>query len=64
MLSSEKQNKILKSDVAVLKIADLCAGGLSGPAGQISKTHCGQNERGTSHIHIRTRSAPKPFLEI
>lgn len=64
MLSPEKHNKIFKSDVAVLKIPDICVGGLSAPAGHISKTHCRQNEYGTAHIHIRTKSGPKPFLEI
>jgi hypothetical protein len=64
MLSPDKHNKILKSDIAVLKIADMCVGGLSAPAGQVSQTHCRQNERGTAHIHVRTKSGPKPFLEI
>ena len=64
MLSSDKHNKILKSDVAMLKIPGNCNGMLSAPAGHLSNVHVAQNERGTSKINLRHVSQTKPFLEL
>jgi hypothetical protein len=64
MLSSEKHNKMLKSDVAMLKIPGNCNGMLSAPVGQLSNVHLAQNERGTSKINLRHVPSAKQFLEL
>jgi hypothetical protein len=64
MLSSQRHNKMLKSDVAILKIPGNCSGMLSAPAGQASNIHMAQNERGTSKINLRKASQVQSFLEL
>jgi hypothetical protein len=64
MISLDKKPQYPKTDVPVLKIPDLCIGGLTGPAGNISKTLCNQNKRGTEHINIRPKSHADSFLAL
>jgi len=64
MLSLEKKQQLPKADIPVLKIPDLCIGSLTGPVGNVSKTHCNQNKRGTEHINIRPKSHTDSFLAL
>ena len=64
MLSLERKPPLPKTDVSILKIPGLCIGGLTGPVGNISKTHCNQNKRGTEHINIRPKSPTGSFLAL
>ena len=64
MLSSESHHKMLKSDVALLKIPGNCSGMLSAPAGQANNIHMAQSERGTSRINLRKASQTRSFLEL
>jgi len=64
MLSLERKQRLPKTDIPVLKIPGLCIGNLTGPAGNICKTHQCQNKIGTEHIHIQPKSRPDSFLEL
>lgn len=64
MLSSGRHKKAAKGDVPIVKIPGICVGGLTGPTGEVSQTHCVQNERGTSRIYIKKNCKPKSFMEI
>jgi hypothetical protein len=64
MISQERKSQFPKTDVPLLKIPDLCIGSLTGPVGNISKTHRNQNKRGTEHINIRLKSHTDSFLAL
>ena len=64
MHSSERQNNNDKSDIPITKIHGICAGGLSGSTGDISGTHCRQNERGTTHINLKKLSNSTSFFKL
>lgn len=64
MLSSDRHNKASKSTIAVTKIAGMCTGALSGASGEISRTHCAENERGTTHINVKKIKNSTSFLKL
>jgi len=64
MISPAKKSQFPKTDIPVLKIPGLCIGSLTGPVGNISKTHRNQNRRGTEHINIRSKSPADSFLAL
>ena len=64
MIALAKPTKLAKTDVPIIKIPGLCIGALTGPTGEISQTHCRQNQRGTAHINIRQKTNSRSFLEL
>ncbi len=64
MLSSDRHNKTSKSNIAITKIAGMCVGALSDSPGNISRTHCVENDRGTTHINIKKQTNSTSFLKL
>jgi hypothetical protein len=63
-LSSDRHNKTSKSNIATTKIAGMCLGALSGPVGDISRTHCVENDRGTTHTNVKKQTNSTSFLKL
>ena len=59
MFSTKLQDKLSKNDVPILSMPDMCIGGLTGAPGDITRKHCLQKKRGTSHINIKPYSNVK-----
>jgi hypothetical protein len=64
MLSSDRQNKTSKINVALTKIPGMCVGALSSPTGDTGRMQCTESDLGTTKINVKKQANSPGFLKL
>ncbi len=54
MISDNENSNCSKREKPAFKIAEMCIGPMSSPAGNSSRAETARNNQSTAHVHIKT----------